>query len=45
MRQVLAPALPLSHLLRHSRRIAERLRIRRPKRPLQASSLQRLQSG
>jgi hypothetical protein len=42
LRQLLAPALPVEHLLRHGKRIAQRLRLRRPKRSLQVTTLARL---
>lgn len=39
LRAILAPALRLLHLLRHGARIAEKARIKRPKRPLQSVQL------
>jgi hypothetical protein len=36
---VLAPRLPLAHLLENGQRIAQRVRVKRPKRPLQGVTL------
>lgn len=42
LQQVLAPPLPLPHLLRRGRAIALSLRVRRPKRPLQLTKLRQI---
>ncbi len=42
LRQVLAPALSLTHLLRRGRKIALSLRTKRPKRPMQLSKLREI---
>jgi hypothetical protein len=42
LRAVLAPPLPLRHLLDHGRSIALSLRVERPQRPLQLKKLRQL---
>jgi len=39
VREVLAPGLTLRHLLRHGRRIGNKLRVRQARRPRQLSRL------
>jgi hypothetical protein len=42
---VLAPRLPLRHLLANGPRIAERAHVKRPRRPLQGVMLNRIANG
>jgi hypothetical protein len=42
LKAVLAPPLPLRHLLEHGRSIALSLRVARPQRPLQLKKLRQL---
>ena len=42
LRQTLAPALPLAHLLTHGPRLAIKTRVRRPKRPPQIVHLAKM---
>ena len=45
LREALAPALPLSHLLKNGARIARRTRLARPKRPRQIRDIARIISA
>jgi hypothetical protein len=42
IRRILAPSLPLRHLLHNGPRIARRTRVKRPRRPLQTVEMNRL---